>query len=82
MIDNGASVSLISDSLVYGNEYLRSICKSSNSQPLRGIGNDTSVQVLGSVTVPIALLELESAPEGLIHITGVWLPGWKRKRSD
>ena len=61
LVDNGSSVCLISDSLVNNNRKLRAAFQTVKVNPLKGIGSDAVVDVIGIVTVSIALAGLESS---------------------
>ena len=61
MIDNGSSVCLIRESIVFNNDSLRHLYKSADKK-LRGFGEDSEIYVKGKVTVSISIAGLASAP--------------------
>ena len=61
MVDNGASVCLISEYVVYNNDQLLSLYQKVKFNSFQCIGMNATLNVIGKVTTPIALSRLESA---------------------
>ena len=62
MIDNGASVCLVKESLVNSIAALRNVYNPRHIEPLKGLGNQATVTVKGKVVTPISMANLMSAP--------------------
>ena len=60
MVDSGASVCLINESVVNNNPKLRHSYRAINVNPLRGIGCEATIPVQGAVSVPIKIAGLKS----------------------